>query len=114
MKQNIFIGGYQGSASLHTRSVEYFISEISNDFVIDFIMDVTINGDKASSLIEKTQQGEIHVSYLLSSYFEKILPEIKILDLPYLFNNRNEAYNALKSDFFDSVSYTHLRAHETS
>ena len=103
MKQNIFIGGYQGSASLHTKSVEYFISEIRNDFVINFIMDVTINGDKASSLIKKTQQGEIHVSYLLSSYFEKILPEIKILDLPYLFNNRNEAYNALKSEFFDYI-----------
>ncbi len=100
MKQNIIIGGYQGSASLHTKSVEYFISEISNNFVIDFVMDVTNNGDKASSLIEKTQHKEIHVTYLLSSYFENILPEIKILDLPYLFNNRNEAYNSLKSDFF--------------
>ena len=40
-------------------------------------MDVTNNGDKASSLIEKTQQQEIHISYLLSSYFDKILPEIK-------------------------------------
>ena len=99
MKQNIIIGGYQGSASLHTKSIEYFISEISNNFVIDFNMDVTTNGDKASSLIEKTQHEKIHVSYLLSSYFEKILPEIKILDLPYLFNNRNEAYNFLKSDF---------------
>ena len=103
MKQNIIIGGYQGSASLHTKSVEYFISEISNNFVIDFVMDVTNNGDKASSLIEKTQHEEIHVSYLLSSYFEKILPEIKILDLPYLFNNRNEAYNFLKSDFFSYI-----------
>ena len=93
MKQNIIIGGYQGSASIHTKSIEYFINKISNNFVIDFIMDVTTNGDKASSLIEKTQHEEIHVSYLLSSYFEKILPEIKILDLPYLFNNRNEAYN---------------------
>ena len=104
MKQNIIIGGYQGSASLHTKSVEYFISEISNNFVIDFVMDVTNNGDKASSLIEKTQHEEIHVCYLLSSYFEKILPEIKILDLPYLFNNRNEAYNSLKSDFFDYIN----------
>ena len=103
MKQNIIIGGYQGSASLHTKSIEYFISKISNNFVIDFIMDVTTNGDKASSLIEKTQHEEIHVSYLLSSYFEKILPEIKILDLPYLFNNRNEAYNSLKSDFFNYI-----------
>ena len=103
MKQNIIIGGYQGSASLHTKSVEYFISEISNNFVIDFKIDVTTDGDKASSLIEKTQHEEIHVSYLLSSYFEKILPEIKILDLPYLFNNRNEAYNSLKSDFFSYI-----------
>ena len=103
MKQNIIIGGYQGSASLHTKSIEYFISEISNNFVIDFKMDVTTDGDKASSLIEKTQNEEIHVSYLLSSYFEKILPEIKILDLPYLFNNRNEAYNSLKSDFFGYI-----------
>ena len=103
MKQNIIIGGYQGSTSLHTKSIEYFISEISNNFVIDFKMDVTTDGDKASSLIEKTQHEEIHVSYLLSSYFEKILPEIKILDLPYLFNNRNEAYNFLKSDFFSYI-----------
>ena len=103
MKQNIIIGGYQGSESLHTKSVEYFISEISNNFVIDFVMDVTNNGNKDSSLIEKTQNEEIHVSYLLSSYFEKILPEIKILDLPYIFNNRNEAYNSLKSDFFSYI-----------
>ena len=101
MKKNIIIGGYQGSDSLHTKSVEHFIDEISNDFIVDFEMDVTKNGEKASSLIEKTQQQEIHISYLLSSYFEKILPEIKILDLPYLFNNRKDAYNTLKSDFFD-------------
>ena len=103
MKQNIIIGGYQGSTSIHTKSIKYFISEISNNFVINFKMDITTDGDKASSLIEKTQHEEIHVSYLLSSYFEKILPEIKILDLPYLFNNRNEAYNFLKSDFFSYI-----------
>ncbi len=103
MKQNIIIGGYQGPASLHTKSIEYFISKIRNNFYIDFIMDVTTNGDKASSLIDKTQHEEIHVSYLLSSYFEKILPEIKILDLPYLFNNRNEAYNLLKSSLFSYI-----------
>ena len=103
MKETLIIAGYQGSNSIHTKSVEYFIDELSRDFVTDFIMDVTNDGDKASSLIEKTQQGEIHASYLLSSYFEKILPEIQILDLPYLFNNRNEAYNSLKSDLFNYI-----------
>ncbi|MDC1066904.1 TRAP transporter substrate-binding protein [Alphaproteobacteria bacterium] len=103
MKKNIIIGGYQGSNSLHTKSVEYFINQISDDFTVNFIMDITNNGNKASSLIEKTQRQEIHISYLLSSYFDKILPEIKILDLPYLFNNRNEAYNSLKSELFNYI-----------
>ena len=103
MKENLIIAGYQGSDSIHTKSVEYFIDELSRDFITDFIMDVTNDGDKASSLIEKTQHGEIHASYLLSSYFEKILPEIQILDLPYLFNSRNEAYNSLRSDLFNYI-----------
>ena len=103
MKENLIIAGYQGSNSIHTKSVEYFIDELSRDFITDFIMDVTNDGDKASSLIEKTQHGEIHASYLLSSYFEKILPEIQILDLPYLFNSRNEAYNSLRSDLFNYI-----------
>ena len=103
MKETLIIAGYQGSNSIHTKSVEYFIDELSRDFITDFIMDVTNDGDKASSLIEKTQQGEIHASYLLSSYFEKILPEIQILDLPYLFNSRNEAYNSLRSDLFNYI-----------
>ena len=100
MKETLIIAGYQGSDSIHTKSVEYFIDELSSDFITNFIMDITNDGDKASSLIEKTQHGEIHASYLLSSYFEKILPEIQILDLPYLFNSRNEAYNSLRSDLF--------------
>ena len=103
MKETLIIAGYQGSDSIHTKSVEYFIDELSSDFITNFIMDITNDGDKASSLIEKTQQGEIHASYLLSSYFEKILPEIQILDLPYLFNSRNEAYKSLKSELFNYI-----------
>ena len=103
MKDKLIIGGYQGDKSLHTKSIEYFINEISGNFDIDFIMDITNKGEKASSLISKTQQEELHISYLLSSYFEKILPEIKILDMPYFFNNRNQAYELLKFDFFDYI-----------
>ena len=68
MKQNIIIGGYQGPASLHTTSIEYFISKIRNNFFIDFIMDVTTNGDKASSLIEKTQHEEINEALIVLSF----------------------------------------------
>ncbi|MDA9914427.1 TRAP transporter substrate-binding protein [Alphaproteobacteria bacterium] len=103
MKDKLIIGGYQGSNSLHTKSIEYFINDINGNFDIDFTMDITNKGEKASSLISKTQKEELHISYLLSSYFEKILPEIKILDLPYFFNNRSQAYELLKFDFFDYI-----------
>ncbi|MDB2683405.1 TRAP transporter substrate-binding protein [Alphaproteobacteria bacterium] len=103
MKDKLIIGGYQGFNSLHTKSIEYFINDINSNFDIDFTMDITNKGEKASSLISKTQKEELHISYLLSSYFEKILPEIKILDLPYFFNNRSQAYELLKFDFFDYI-----------
>jgi len=103
LKDKLIIGGYQGSNSLHTKSIEYFINDINGNFDIDFTVDITNKGEKASSLISKTQKEELHISYLLSSYFEKILPEIKILDLPYFFNNRSQAYELLKFDFFDYI-----------
>ena len=100
MKKEFIFGGYQGPQSIHTQSASEFLKNINDEFSTTFIADVTSNNDLASSLIEKTINEEIHSSYLLSSYYENILPEIKILDLPYFFNSRNEAYNLLKSDFF--------------
>ena len=37
MKQNIIIGGYQGSASIHTKSIEYFIKEKLDDKHKEFV-----------------------------------------------------------------------------
>ena len=61
MKDKLIIGGYQGDKSLHTKSIEYFINETSDNFDIDFTMDITNKGEKASSLISKTQQEELHI-----------------------------------------------------
>ena len=100
MNKEILIAGYQGSNSVHTKSIQHFIDNISNEYNVNYIMDITINNEKASSLIDKTINQSIDISYLLSSYYESIIPEIKILDLPYFFNSRIEAYKLLKSDFF--------------
>jgi TRAP-type C4-dicarboxylate transport system substrate-binding protein len=81
-----------------------FIKDIENSFDIDFDMDVTLNNEMASSLIEKTINEEVHISYLWSSYYEKIIPEIKLLDLPYLFNEREDAYKILDIKFFNFIN----------
>ena len=104
LKKELIFGGYQGPQSIHTQSANGFLKNINDKFNTTFIMDVTSNNDLASSLIDKTINEEIHSSYLLSSYYEKIIPEIKLLDLPYLFKNRNEAYKLLETNFFKYIN----------
>ena len=104
LKKELIFAGYQGPQSIHTQSANDFLKNINDKFNTTFIMDVTSNNDLASSLIDKTINEEIHSSYLLSSYYEKIIPEIKLLDLPYLFKNRNEAYKLLETNFFKYIN----------
>ena len=73
MKKTIKLAGYQGHQSIHTQAMKSFINNIDNSFDIDFMMDVTLKGEMASSLIEKTINEDIHISYLWSSYYEKII-----------------------------------------
>ena len=81
MIKEISIAGYQGSNSIHTKSIKYFIDNIRNEFNVDYTMDITVNNEKASTLIEKTIDQKIDISYLLSSYYENILPEINFMAL---------------------------------
>ena len=104
MKKIIKLAGYQGKQSIHTQAMSNFIKGINKSFDTDFVMDITLNNEMASSLIEKTINEEVHVSYLWSSYYEKIIPEIKLLDLPYLFNEREDAYRTLDSKFFNNIN----------
>ena len=104
MKKIIKLAGYQGKQSIHTQAMSNFIKGINKSFDTDFVMDITLKNEMASSLIEKTINEEVHVSYLWSSYYEKIIPEIKLLDLPYLFNEREDAYRTLDSKFFNNIN----------
>tara|TARA_B100000768_G_scaffold59290_1_gene57320 strand:- start:6869 stop:7762 length:894 start_codon:yes stop_codon:yes gene_type:complete len=104
LKKIIKLAGYQGKQSIHTQAMSNFIKGINKSFDTDFVMDITLNNEMASSLIEKTINEEVHVSYLWSSYYEKIIPEIKLLDLPYLFNEREDAYRTLDSKFFNYIN----------
>ena len=102
--KKIIIGGYQGDGSVHTKSVRFFIKKIENFFDITFDQDITENGKKASSLIEMTMHNEIQMSYLWSSYYEKYLPEIKILDLPFYFKDKNEVKSLINKSLQQYVS----------
>ena len=98
------ISGYQGERSVHTRSVKFFIDKVSDYFDISFDQDITEKGQKAASLIDMTMKNEIQMSYLWSSYYEKFIPEIKLLDLPFYFKNKNEVKNLINKKLQTYVS----------
>ena len=98
------IAGYQGDGSVHTRSVKFFIDKVSDYFDISFEQDITEKGQKAASLIEMSMNNEIQMSYLWSSYYEKYIPEIKLLDLPFYFKNKNEVKNLINKSLQQYVS----------
>ena len=104
MKKVIKVAGYQGEASVHTRSMDFFINELSKTFDFEYEKDITLLGKKASSLIDMTRNNDIQVSYLWSSYYEKLLPEIQLLDLPFYFKNKNEVKTLIDNKFNKFVS----------
>ena len=104
MKKVIKVAGYQGEASVHTRSMNFFINKLSKIFDFEYEKDITLLGKKASSLIDMTRNNDIQVSYLWSSYYEKLLPEIQLLDLPFYFKNKNEVKTLIDDKFNKFVS----------
>ena len=104
MKKVIKVAGYQGDSSVHTRSMDFFINKLSKTFDFEYEKDITLSGKKASSLIEMTRNNNIQVSYLWSSYYEKLLPEIQLLDLPFYFQNKKEVKDLIEIKFNGFVS----------
>ena len=104
MKKVIKVAGYQGDTSVHTRSMDFFINKLSKTFDFEYEKDITLSGKKASSLIELTRNNNIQVSYLWSSYYEKLLPEIQLLDLPFYFQNKKEVKDLIEIKFNGFVS----------
>ena len=108
MIKNIKIAGYQGKESVHTQTVNEFIRLINHKFSISFVEDITNHNQKASELIKQTQNGEIDVSYLFSSYFTHLIPELMYLDLPFYFRDKNDAFNKL-NEKLKKIIYNQLK-----
>ena len=104
MKKIIKIAGYQGKQSVHTSAANQFINLIENQFIVSFIQDITLHNHKASDLIKKTQINEINISYLFSSYFTNLIPELMYLDLPFYFNSKNDAFSILNKNLKNFIS----------
>jgi len=98
-RPTIKFGGYQGPASVHTRAAHVFgdviESELSNAVAFSLQENIVADGHQAADLLPMVDRGDLSLCYFSTSYLAARVPEIALLDLPFVINDRASAYPLL-------------------
>jgi TRAP-type C4-dicarboxylate transport system substrate-binding protein len=102
-KIHIRFGGYQNKNSIHTQAAQYFLKilqeQLSDRCSVELIGSVLDQGLKSSDLPVMVNNGELTCCYMSTVRFIEWVPEISILDLPFLIKDRAQVQTALRGDF---------------
>jgi len=101
-------GGYQPAASIHNRAADLLgkgIAQRLGDAVrFELDGDIVASGHKAADLLEWVSSGRIEMCYFSTSYLAEAVPELAVLDLPFLIDRREQAYAALDGRLGERLS----------
>jgi TRAP-type transport system periplasmic protein len=92
-------GGYQPPASIHNRAVEALgrglAARVGDAVRFEFDGNVVAHGHNAADLLDWVRTGRIEICYFSTSYLAEAVPELAVLDLPFVVERREQAYAAL-------------------
>jgi len=92
-------GGYQPPASIHNRAAEALgrglAARLGESVRFELDGNIVARGHNAADLLEWVGTGKIELCYFSTSYLADAVPEIAVLDLPFVVNRREQAYAAL-------------------
>lgn len=99
MTTTIRIGGYAPDDSSHSRAVAHFrdlvTSRLGDRVRIEILWNILDEGRPAPDLLEMVEAGELTFCYFSTSYLGKRVPELNILEVPFLFDSLSAAHAAL-------------------
>ncbi len=99
MAVTIRFGGYQPPASVHNRAGEVLGAALAARLgaALDFEIEGNVidAGHRAADLLTMVEGGMKTMCYFASSYLAERVPEIAVLDLPFVVTSRTQAYAAL-------------------
>jgi TRAP-type transport system periplasmic protein len=100
-------GGYQEPASIHNRAAgrfgELLTSKLGDRIAFELIGSVLKIGRSSGDLAAMVESGEIDFCYLSTVRFANWVPELKLLELPFVVNDRKPICAALAGGFGDLV-----------
>jgi TRAP-type C4-dicarboxylate transport system substrate-binding protein len=101
----IRFGGYQGAASINTRSAvrfgEVLQRELGDKIHFELVGDVLALGRNSGELPDMVERGELAACYMSTVRFTHAAPELKLLELPFVVPNRPVAIKALNGGLGD-------------
>jgi len=102
-KIHIKFGGYQNKNSIHNQAARFFLDilkeKLGDKANLELIGNVLDLGRKSGDLPDMVCSGELTCCYISTVRFTQWVPEISILDLPFLIKDRVQAQTAFKGDF---------------
>jgi TRAP-type C4-dicarboxylate transport system substrate-binding protein len=101
------LGGYQEPASIHNRAAsrfgELFTRKVGDRITFELIGNVHKIGRPSGDLAAMVENGEIDFCYLSTVRFAKWVPELKLLELPFVVEDRKAICAAFTNGFGDLV-----------
>lgn len=110
----IRIGGYAPPDSSHSGAVNQFVEEFTratdNEINVDVLWNIMDDGRPATDLLDMVASGELTFCYFSSSYIGKTVPELNVLEIPFLFADLANAHRALDGDLGQALNLATERA----
>lgn len=99
----IKFGGYQKPASIHnqaaTRFGELLRARLGPALTFELIGNVLDLGRKSGDLPAMVESGELACCYISTVRFTKWVPELAVIDLPFVVKDRPSVQRAMKGEF---------------
>ena len=98
----IRMGGYGPPTMSFSRSLKLIGETLSARFGtrinVDYVWNIMDHGHRAEDILTLVENGEMTLGYQSSSYLTDRVPELGFVDLPFLFEHRDQARAAIDGD----------------
>ncbi len=96
------VGGYAPPDSSHSSALAVFADAVERltegRIAVDVMGNVLDLGRPAVALLDMVETGELDLCYFSTSYLGKQVPELNVLETPFLFDGLDQAHAALDGD----------------
>jgi TRAP-type C4-dicarboxylate transport system substrate-binding protein len=106
--QKLWVGGYGPEKSAHGQGLEVFRRTVETETNDEVQVEVTWNimdeGRPNTDLFELVESGHMFLCYFSSSYLGWRVPELNVLETPFLFDDLHSAHRALDGTLGEALT----------